>query len=337
MKAVVLTAPGKAAIVERPVPIPGPGQVRLRVTAAGMCMTDKHIFHGNFPVPLPRVPGHEIAGTVEGLGPNVPSTLLGRQVGVQPARFCGMCPACRRDSPHLCANFQCLGNTHDGGYAEYILVDADQLVVMPDLAPQVTIWLEPLACVIHALMIAPPVDRQPVMVAGAGTFGRLFTQVLSRHYGIAVGVVDPNLPRLEQARALGAAATWQVSRCDAIPGVDSKIESWFDGGPSLLIETSGQVTSIERLLRWAGPGGTVLLFGVTPTDVQMQIQPAAIFSQGLHLTASAGMTPIAFEQAVTLLRSGVLDFGPLVYGEVSLEAVPDLLNDMPAGKPIIIP
>ena len=337
MKAVALTVPGKVVLVERPVPAPGPSQVRLRVTAAGMCMTDKHIYHGHFPVPVPRVLGHEIAGTVEALGTGVPSEWLGRQVGVQPARFCGTCPACRRDSPHLCANFKCLGNTHDGGYAEYTLVNADQLVAMPDLAPQTTIWLEPLACVIQALMTALPVDRQPVMVAGAGTFGRLFAQVLSRHSGVAVGGVDPNQPRLEQARAMGAAITWHVPRRGATPDIDREIESWFDGGPSLLIETSGQVTSIERMVRWAGPGGTVLLFGVTPTDIEMQIKPAAIFSRGLRLTASAGMTPAAFKQAVTLLRSGVLDFGPLVYGEVSLEAVPDLLNHMPAGKPIIVP
>lgn len=334
MKAVIFTHPGELVCTEHPLPEPGSGEVRLRVDAAGICTTDVHIFHGHFAIRPPRVLGHEIVGTVVALGADVSGEWLGRRVGVQPARFCGTCSACRRGALELCENFQCLGNTQDGGYAEYTTAAADQLVPLGNIAADTGVWLEPLACVLHALN-GVSLQQHPVLIAGAGTFGNLFTQVLTRIYHIPVGVVDPNPARLDKALAMGASRVWHVPREGATPDTDTRIAAWSDSGPALLIDTSGQATAIERLLRWAGPRATLLLFGVSAPDVQVRVTPAALFARELHLTASAGMTPQAFEAAFQMLPKLTLE--PLISARVGLDAVPELFQKMPVGKVIITP
>lgn len=336
MKAVVFTGVGQAALVDRPVPQPGAGEALLRVDAAGICMTDAHIFHGHFAVQPPRILGHEIAGTVEAVGEGVDTGWIGERVGVQPARFCGVCPACRRGAEELCANFQCLGNTHDGGYAEYTVARVEQLVGLGDMPPERAAWLEPLGCVLHGLELAAPL-RSPVLISGAGTFGKLFIQVLTRVHRMNVAVVDPNPDRLRQASDMGAAATWAIPRNGPTPDIDSEIAAWSDGGPALLVDTSGQSAAIERLIQWAGPKATILLFGVTPPDAQIAVSPATIFSRELTLTAAAGMTTRAFDAAFQMLRSDVLSLDVLVRRRVGLEAVPLLLPRLPSGKIIITP
>jgi len=338
MQALELTQPGILSLVQRPIPQPAAGQVLLRVDAAGVCMTDAHIFHGHFAIPTPRVLGHEIVGTVTALGADLDPALLGQRVGVQPARFCGACPACLAGMPELCANFQCLGNTHDGGYADYVVVDADQVAPLGDLPAELGTWLEPLACVLHALGRVVVKADQPVLIAGAGTFGKLFTQVLTRHYGLSVGIVDPNPSRIAQAQAMGAVAGWRVPRSRRpSPSTDAQIAAWLGGAGGLLIDTTGNGTAIERLLRWAGAGGSVLLFGVSAPETRIRLAPATLFARQLTLTASAGMTPAAFDAALTLLQGGGLALEALITARVGLADVPALLSRLPSGKVIITP
>ena len=336
MKALLFTQPEALELVERPVPQPGSGQVLIRVDAAGICTTDVHIFHGHFAIQPPRVLGHEVTGTVMELGSNVAQTSLGQRVGVQPARFCGHCSACRQDLPELCANFACLGNTQDGGYAEYTIVNADQLVALGSIPTDIGIWLEPLACVLHGLSRVS-LRQQRVVIAGAGTFGKLFTQVLARIHNMSAAIVDPNQTRLDDAISMGASHGWQVPRMGPTPELDTEIAAWLDNGPALLIDTTGKGESIERLLRWAAPGSTILLFGVSDPETQISVSPASLFARQLCLTTSIGMAPAAFDAAFRLLQEGRLSLEPLIVARVALAEVPALLPRMPSGKVVIKP
>ena len=336
MRAVLFTQPGELAYVSRPIPQPGIGQVLVQVDAAGVCTTDVHIFHGHFPIKPPRVLGHEIAGTVVAVGADVAQSWIGQSVGIQPARYCGVCSACRRDNPGLCANFQCLGNTHDGGYAEYTVVPVDQLIALGDVPIDKAVWLEPLACVLHALMRVS-LAQQPVLIAGAGTFGKLFTQILSNKYDLQVGVVDPNQERLDQAMSMGAARVWQVPREGTVSAFEDQIKNWADSGPALLIDTTGKGNAIQRLIEWAAPGATVFLFGISAPDLQISIAPASLLAKELCLTTSNGMTTTDFKAAFQLLQEDKLSFEPLISARVGLEAIPELLPQMPPGKLMINP
>jgi D-arabinose 1-dehydrogenase-like Zn-dependent alcohol dehydrogenase len=133
-KAVEVTSPGKLNLVTRPVPEPGPGQVRMRVEAAGICHSDVATVEAVFPwIRYPRVPGHEIAGYIEALGENVSGWKTGQRVGI--GWFggqCGHCESCRRGDFVNCEKLIISGITTDGGYAEIAIVESRALASIPD-------------------------------------------------------------------------------------------------------------------------------------------------------------------------------------------------------------
>jgi D-arabinitol dehydrogenase (NADP+) len=325
MKAAVLTAPLQMQIEDRPVPEPGPGEVRLRVTLAGVCTTDVHIYHGHFPVPLPRVLGHELAGVVEAAGAGVDAAWVGQAVGVSPARFCSECSACRRGLPELCERFECLGNTHDGGFSEYALVQADQLRLLDGMPPEKAVWLEPLGCVLHALDAAYAAGAETLLVLGAGVYGKLTLLAAQAVSPARLAVIDPNPDKVAQARELAAQAGWTAPRQGPAHEMDAELENWAPGGVQAVIDTSGVPLALERAVRWAAPGARLVLFGVPGTGAKLSVDSAALFSRQLVLTAAAGMTPDSFDQAFDLLKSGRVDPTRLASEAIGIEDVPALL------------
>jgi D-arabinitol dehydrogenase (NADP+) len=327
MKAAVLLAPNEMRVEDRPVPQPGPEEVRLRVLLAGICTTDVHIYRGHFPVSLPRILGHELVGEVDAIGPGVPSELIGKICGISPARFCGDCYACRRDLPELCLNFECLGNTHDGGFAEYTLVKTHQLQTLDGVFPNAAVWLEPLGCVLHALQTAQAESADKLLITGAGVYGKL-TLLAARVYSKAsIAMIDPNPEKAAEAVALGAQAGWTVPRIGPIHELDREVQDWAPEGVGAVIDTSGVPTAVERAVKWMAPGGRIVLFGVSSPDTCLSIDPGLIFSRQLTLTAAAGMTPSSFEQAYYYLKNEVVDPTILAAGVVSLYEVQKVLEN----------
>lgn len=340
MRAAVFHGIADLRVENRPIPQPGPGQVRLRVALAGVCSTDAHILHGQFAVRPPRVLGHELVGEVDAIGPGVAQSWLGRACAVSPARFCGVCTACRRGAPELCENFSCLGNTHDGGFAEFTLVEPDQLIPLDGLEPEQAVWLEPLACVVHACQALDLQAEACVLVLGAGTLGRLLGRVLKIAHRAQVAFVDPNPDKIERVLAEGADAAWAVPRSGPAPAVEAQLEAWIPGGPPAIVDTSGAAAAIERAAGWAGPRGRIVLFGVSSPEARISLSPAAVYARELTLTATAGMTPETIRRAETLLRSGELSLAGLASHTVGLDELPGVLLDKrarAAGKVLVAP
>ena len=338
MRAILFKAPGNLSLEERPVPVPASGEVRLRVHLAGICSTDVHIYQGHFTVPAPRVLGHELAGSVDAIGADVPADWLGQVCGVSPARFCGECTACRQGYPELCENFACLGNTQDGAFAEYVLVRSDQLVQSNGLSAELLVWLEPLACVLHALQVADAEQNEAILVVGAGVLGKLMLMALRATTQARLAVVDPNAAKIQQAIELGAQAGWVVPREGPAHPISMQIHEWASSGLQAILETSGTAIAIERAVNWASPGGRLVLFGVPDPDARVCISPNTLFSKEIEISAAAGMTPLAFQRAVDLLRSRRLDPRGLVAKQVDLAQVPDLFAGgafMHGGKVLV--
>ena len=134
MHAMQLDAPGRPLrMVERPLPEPGPGEVRLKVSACGVCRTDLHVADGDIRGPLPIVPGHEIVGCVEALGDGVESLSLDDRIGVPwLGHTCGQCPYCRTERENLCDHPDFTGFTRDGGFATHAIADAGYCFPIPD-------------------------------------------------------------------------------------------------------------------------------------------------------------------------------------------------------------
>ena len=118
MKAIVIEKPGEVSVKEVPNPMPGPGEVIIKVKTCGVCATDYHIFLGEFPANYPLIPGHEISGEITELGNGVEELKIGSRVAVDPSIYCGNCYFCKTNRGNHCYDFRALGVTQNGGFAE---------------------------------------------------------------------------------------------------------------------------------------------------------------------------------------------------------------------------
>ncbi|MFJ7290513.1 alcohol dehydrogenase AdhP [Streptomyces collinus] len=209
MKAAVVRSFGEPLVIEeRPDPEPGPGQVRIRLEASGLCHTDIHAAHGDWPVkPTPPfVPGHEGVGIVEALGDGVTHLEAGQRVAVPWLGWaCGRCEHCLSGWETLCEQQQNTGYSVDGGYAEKMLAPADFAAVVPDgIDPRDA---APLTCAgvttYKALKVAGVRPTHLVAISGVGGLGHLAVQY-AKIAGATVAAIDVTDDKLELARELGA-------------------------------------------------------------------------------------------------------------------------------------
>ncbi|WP_159765631.1 zinc-dependent alcohol dehydrogenase [Streptomyces sp. HM190] len=209
MKAAVVTSFGRPLVIEeRPDPRPGPGQVRIRVEASGLCHTDIHAAHGDWPVrpTLPFVPGHEGVGVVEALGEGVTHLEIGQRVAVPWLGWaCGRCEHCRSGWETLCERQRNTGYGVDGGHAEKMLASADFAAPVPEgVDPRDA---APLTCAgvttYKALKVAEVRPAQLVAVSGIGGLGHLAVQY-AKIAGATVAAIDVTDDKLGLARELGA-------------------------------------------------------------------------------------------------------------------------------------
>src|SRR5258705_1239072 len=206
-KAVEVSAPGKLRVVERSVPEPGAGKVRIRVEACGICHTDQGTVAGIFPgLTLPRVPGHEVVGRIEALGSGVSRWKIGQRVGVGLiAGEDGVCESCRRQDIVNCQNPVMSGVTVDGGYAEVMIAEARGIAAIPDELSSAE--AAPLLCAgittYNALRNAGLRGGDLVAVQGIGGLGHLGIQ-FARRMGFRTVAIGPGAEKESLAKELGA-------------------------------------------------------------------------------------------------------------------------------------
>ena len=326
MRAVVWETPGKLAVTEVPDPSPGHGQLVVKVGACGICGTDVHIADGEFPpTPYPIVPGHEFAGRVVAVGDGVPGEWReGTRVAVDPSLFCGHCPACHAGRGNLCANWNAIGDTVDGAFAEYVAVPFGNAYPIPDgVSDAQGALIEPLSCAVHGLRRIGPVVGQDALVMGAGTMGLLLMQLLNRAGARSVAVVDRKASRLEAATAVGAASVAQdVSALD-LPTV------------SVAVDATGAPAAIEAAFGRLERGGRLLIFGVTSGDAEISLSPFRIYNDEITVLGSMAVLD-SFGAAAALMADGAIATGPLLADPYPLAGFPEALASVRAGEGIKI-
>ena len=306
MKALIIDEPGKARVAEVPRPVPGAGEVLIRVERCGICGTDVHIYRGQYLGSYPITPGHEFAGEVAATGPGVAGFAVGDRVAVEPNVSCDACPACLSNRQNFCENWQAVGVTLPGGMAEYVLAPAKAVFGIGDLPYRAGAFVEPLSCVLHGMQRAEPRLADDILILGAGPIGILLQKTALVLGASSILAVDRSSSRLALAAAEGATST--LASIDDIP-LDR-----FD----LVIDATGVPAIMEKTTRWARPGGRILLFGVPPAGSRLSLDAFAIFRKGLALLSSYTSVRNSI-QAVRMLRSGKIDVGPLVSHELPLE------------------
>ena len=274
MRAVQVSRPGgPLEVVPREVPEAGPGTVRVKVQACGVCHSDSITQMGGFPgLAHPRVPGHEVAGVIDAVGANVQGWKQGQRVGVGwNGGYCGYCDSCRRGNFFACRTFTLVtGVTHDGGYADYLLTSASSLAAIPDaLSP---VEAAPLMCAgvttFNALRNsgARPGDR--VAVLGLGGLGHLGVQFAAK-MGFRTVAIARGQDKEPLARKLGA-SDYIDSTAQAPSAALQKM-----GGVSVILSTVTNADAMKAAMGGLAPKGTFLLLGV---DHTLEVPPIQLIT-----------------------------------------------------------
>jgi len=262
MKAVQVPKPGADfEIVEREIPEPGPGQVRIRVQACGVCHSDVITKEGIFPISYPRVPGHEVAGVIDALGTGVQAWKKGQRVGVGwHGGQDGTCLACRRGDFVNCVNVQICGVSYDGGYQEFMVAPVEALAHMPESFDAAE--AAPLMCAgittFNALRHSGALPSDLVAVQGIGGLGHLGVQ-FARKFGYRVAAIGRGPDNAALAKKLGA----DIYVDSAV--VDPAAELQKLGGASAILATAPSGKSMSALISGLGANGTLMVVGA-PSD-----------------------------------------------------------------------
>jgi threonine dehydrogenase-like Zn-dependent dehydrogenase len=270
MRAAVVLGRGAIAAGRVPVPEPGPGDVRVRVGACGICGSDLHLAGAGFFAPG-AVPGHEFAGTVDALGEGVRGLALGDVVAVEPFRSCGACAACRAGRDPICREARLLGVHEAGGLAEWAVAPARRAFRAPaGLDVRCAALAEPTAVAVHGLARGGFTRGQRVLVLGAGSIG-LLTVLAARTLGARdVWVTARHAHQAKLATELGATRVLDEAESDAatLDALGRREEV------DLVVETVGGSADTLRLAGAAlRPGGAVSVVGVFLGAVTLDALP----------------------------------------------------------------
>src|SRR5215472_14354905 len=264
-RAIQAVSQGRLELTEKTLQAPGPGKVRIRVEACGVCHSDAGTVEALFPIEWPRVPGHEIVGRIDALGPGVQGWMVGQRVGVGfLGGSCGYCEFCRNGDLVNCRNQEYTGIHHDGGYAEVMIAKASGLMSIPDALSSVD--AAPLLCAglttFSALRNAPAKAGDLVAVLGIGGLGHLGVQY-ARHMGLEVAAISRGADTAELAKKLGAHHYIDSSASDPAAALLA-----LGGAKVILITASGGKT-VAATFKGLRPGGASINLGVGPEPIEV--------------------------------------------------------------------
>ena len=323
MRAAKLIEPGRMEVVEVPKPVPGPGDLLVRVEACGICGSDRHMFRGEYPTAFPVTLGHEFAGIVEAIGPGVTGFAPGDRVTGDPNIACGQCRFCREGRPNLCPSLTAIGVQRDGGFAEYVLVPSSQASSLPaSLNPLHGAFTEPVSCCLHAIDVARIPKGGSVLILGGGVIGLLMVQLARLAGAGMIVLVTRQAPRRQLALELGA-----THAVDPATGA-AALESTLADGIDVVIECAGVPETFEQSLRLVRRGGTVVVFGVVAQGAPATVLPFDLLTRELRIE-SAWLNPLTVPRAAELIASGALSLDRLITRTITLDEVPAAIGRAP--------
>ncbi|WP_062202959.1 zinc-dependent alcohol dehydrogenase family protein [Aureimonas sp. AU12] len=332
MRSVRLEAIGSLSLREMPKPVPGPEDLLVKVAACGICGTDRHLFHGEFPSRPPVTLGHEFAGVVEAVGSRVVGFEPGLKVTGDPNIACGLCPECHRGRINLCRNLQAIGIHRDGGFADYVIVPQSQAHQLPDALDLVQgAFCEPLACCIHGIDIAKIRPGDSVVVLGGGLIGLLVVQLAKLAGATDVILVTRSAEKRALGERIGATASVDPTAGDLETQICGE-NGLLPGGAEKVIEAVGVRETVEQAPRLTRRGGTVLILGVLPQGTKVEIEPFDLLFREIRFLSSF-VNPFTHRRAAALIASGAIDVAPLISRRITLdEAVSAISGSAPPGE-----
>jgi (R,R)-butanediol dehydrogenase/meso-butanediol dehydrogenase/diacetyl reductase len=310
---------------------PGPGEVELAPAYVGICGTDLHIFHGDMDarVTVPAVLGHEMAGRVVRVGPDVEAWAHGDAVTVMPLRWDDTCPACRAGHQHICQHLDFIGIDSPGAMQQRWTVPASTLIRLPGSLPlDRAALVEPTAVAVHDVGRAGVRDGERVVVVGGGPVGVLIALV-ARAVGADVRVVELSAHRRLLAEELGL-TVWDPAAED----LAELVRRWTgDAGADVAFEVSGAAGGVDTAVDVLGVRGRLCLVAIhsRPREVNLH----RFFWRELTLVGARLYDRSDFEKAVALVADGTIPADRLISKVVPLTQAPAAFEALEGGGDVM--
>jgi L-gulonate 5-dehydrogenase len=303
---------------------PGPGEVVVRPEAVGICGSDFHFFAGELHeavgATLPRVQGHEVAATIEAVGPDCRAELrAGGRVALWPLTPCGECRPCRLGRGNVCDRFSLIGIHTDGGLQERLTMPQGQVFPIAEERPEIAALAEPVSIAVRAVNRGRVAAGERVVVLGAGPIGQAIA-VAALERGAGVLLVDRLEGRLELGRRAGAEAIpWTAP--DEVVGL---AREWAgDGGPPVVLDATGVPDAIRAAVDMAPSAGRVVIVGMGPHDVALRV--GSFTEKELDVLGTSVCTAEEFAEAVALVERNSARLEPLVTHQFAFDRAPEAL------------
>ncbi len=334
MKAAVFHGANQPLTIEEiPTPNPGAGEVLVKVAACGVCHTDLHyIDHGvpTFKKP-PLILGHEVSGTIAGFGTGVSQWKEGDRVLLPAVYGCGQCAMCRSGRENICEKMVMFGNNVDGGYAEYMLAPAKDIIALPAELPLVesAIIADAVTTPYHAVVNrgqVKPGDK--VVVFGCGGIGLNLVQVAAA-VGAQVIAVDVIDSKLEWAKKLGAQATISAKNVERI---DKEVRKLTGGGADIAFEAIGNPVTQAQAFSCIRTGGRFVVVGFT--DKPMTLDTGRVMYREMEILGSLGCRAVDYPRVLELARQGRIKVKELVTARFPLDEINAAFDTLRRGEGI---
>lgn len=344
MKAAVLEEIGQLELRDLPVPMPGPGEVLLRVEANTICGTDLRIISGakTAGVRLGVILGHEFAGRVAAVGDGVVDVPVGAQATCCVVVSCGRCQACRAGRENVCDTLVLFGYELDGGLAEYVLVPrvamerGNLMLVDRELDPVLLALAEPVSCCLRGARQVGVQPGETVVVLGTGPIG-LIHVALAKLAGATRVIASGRPGRLEPALAVGATEATDVTG-EAL--TQHVLDATGGRGADVVIVAVGAPELANQALQLAAIGGRVNYFAGFTKGATAEIDPNLIHYREIAVSGSSNASRADVAQAVTLLSSGALDIRGIVTHQfplIELDQAVTAVKERHGLKVVVLP
>ena len=316
MKAAVLKGPKDLYIEDVQKPVPGYGEVLVRVRATAICGTDISIYEGKTEVDYPRILGHESAGEVVELGEGVKSLKVGDRVAMSPTSYCGTCLDCLRGDTNICKNGGLFGREFDGTFAEYVTLNENRAFKLPDSMSCVdATTFALLTTVVYAQRKVHIFPNSSVVVIGEGSAGLMHSKI-SKLKG-ADPVIGVDIKESE----------WKLDIAKSLYGADyvlsenviEKVDELTEGkGADFVIECAGKAVTWNLATELVRPGGTILAFGITSPTIE-KFNSYSLYYKDLEIIGSRAMQVIDWPISIDLAKKGKIDIATIITNRLPLE------------------
>lgn len=320
MKAIVAHGAKDLRIEPRDMPVPGPGEVLIRMQRGGICGSDLHYYnHGGFGTVRLREPmilGHEVAGRIEAIGDEVEGLAVGDLVAVSPSRPCYACAYCIEGQHNHCLNMRFYGSAMpfphiQGAFRDYITADARQCAPANGLTAGEAAMAEPLSVALHAAQRAGDLMGKRVLVTGCGPIGQLAVLVARAAGAVQIVATDVAPFTLNKAREVGADAVHNVAEDPQALDQYTAEKGNFD----VLFECSGVAAALAGTIPALRPGAVIMQLGLGG-DMTLPVQ--AMTAKEIQLRGSFRFHA-EFFSAVSMMQAGRLDVKPLITQTLPLD------------------